>query len=128
MAPQVRFLPVTKRIDLYLGGHEPVAAAEVSNGVFVEVTGIAHLERPEINDLLAQARDFDLGITGPPLSASLPRIACTTGPRARSLNRRSNSSRAARQHGAGETSARCETRPGCASAYSSVRSDFGSIA
>jgi ABC-type transport system involved in Fe-S cluster assembly fused permease/ATPase subunit/type IV secretory pathway TrbD component len=37
--------------------------------------GIAHLERPEINDLLAQARDFDKGITGPPLSASLPRIA-----------------------------------------------------
>ena len=37
--------------------------------------GIAHLERPEINDQLAQARDFDLGITGPPLTASLPRIA-----------------------------------------------------
>jgi ABC-type multidrug transport system ATPase subunit len=37
--------------------------------------GIAHLERPEINDLLVQARDFDLGVTGPPLSASLPRIA-----------------------------------------------------
>ncbi len=37
--------------------------------------GIAHLEKPEINDLLTQARDFDLGITGPPLSASLPRIA-----------------------------------------------------
>jgi ABC-type multidrug transport system ATPase subunit len=37
--------------------------------------GIAHLERPDINDLLVQARDFDLGVTGPPLSASLPRIA-----------------------------------------------------
>jgi ATP-binding cassette subfamily B protein len=37
--------------------------------------GIAHLERPEINDRLIQARDFDLGVTGPPLSASLPRIA-----------------------------------------------------
>ena len=37
--------------------------------------GIAHLERPEINDRLAQARDFDLSITGPPMSASLPRIA-----------------------------------------------------
>ena len=37
--------------------------------------GIAHLERPEINDLLAQARDFDLGVTGPPMSACLPRIA-----------------------------------------------------
>ncbi|MEY2468877.1 MAG: ATP-binding cassette, subfamily bacterial [Actinomycetota bacterium] len=37
--------------------------------------GIAHLERPEINDRLAQARDFDLSITGPPMSASVPRIA-----------------------------------------------------
>ena len=37
--------------------------------------GLAHLERPEINDLLAQARDFDLGVTGPPLRASLPRVA-----------------------------------------------------
>ncbi len=37
--------------------------------------GIAHLERPEIMDLLTQARDFDLGITGPPLRASLPRVA-----------------------------------------------------
>lgn len=37
--------------------------------------GIAHLERQEIMDLLTQARDFDLGITGPPLRASLPRVA-----------------------------------------------------
>ncbi|MEY2471009.1 MAG: ATP-binding cassette, subfamily bacterial [Actinomycetota bacterium] len=37
--------------------------------------GIAHLERPEINDLLVQARDFDLGVTGPPMSACLPRVA-----------------------------------------------------
>ncbi len=37
--------------------------------------GIAHLERTELNDRMAQARDFDLAITGPPLSASLPRIA-----------------------------------------------------
>lgn len=40
----------------------------------LEPAGIAHLERPEINDVLAQARDFDLGITGPPLRASLPRV------------------------------------------------------
>ncbi|HVV35354.1 MAG TPA: ATP-binding cassette domain-containing protein [Acidimicrobiales bacterium] len=37
--------------------------------------GIAHLERPEINDRLIQARDFDLGVAGPPMSACLPRIA-----------------------------------------------------
>ena len=49
--------------------HDLLLAASLSPA------GIAHLERPEINDLLAQARDFDKGITGPPLSASLPRIA-----------------------------------------------------
>ncbi|MBA2607732.1 MAG: ATP-binding cassette domain-containing protein, partial [Actinobacteria bacterium] len=37
--------------------------------------GIAHLERTELNDRLTQARDFDLAITGPPLTASMPRIA-----------------------------------------------------
>ncbi|MEY2399247.1 MAG: ATP-binding cassette, subfamily bacterial [Actinomycetota bacterium] len=37
--------------------------------------GIAHLERPDVNDRLAQARDFDLGVTGPALTTSLPRIA-----------------------------------------------------
>ncbi len=49
--------------------HDHLLAASLSPA------GIAHLERPEINDLLAQARDFDKGVTGPPLSASLPRIA-----------------------------------------------------
>ncbi len=37
--------------------------------------GIAHLERTELNDRLTQARDFDLAITGPPMTASMPRIA-----------------------------------------------------
>ncbi len=34
-------------------------------------SGISHLERPGLADELVMARDFDLGITGPPLSVAL---------------------------------------------------------
>jgi len=37
--------------------------------------GMAHLERPELTDDLTLARDFDLGISGPPLSVSMGFIA-----------------------------------------------------
>ena len=37
--------------------------------------GLAHLERADLNDELSLARDFDLGITGPPLSISVDFIA-----------------------------------------------------
>jgi ATP-binding cassette, subfamily B, bacterial len=37
--------------------------------------GMAHLERPELIDDLTLARDFDLGISGPPLSVSMGFIA-----------------------------------------------------
>ena len=37
--------------------------------------GMAHLERPELTDDLAMARDFDLGISGPPMNVSIGFIA-----------------------------------------------------
>lgn len=37
--------------------------------------GVGHLERPELADDLSMARDFDLGLTGPPLSVSMDFIA-----------------------------------------------------
>ncbi len=37
--------------------------------------GMAHLERPELTNDLTMARDFDLGISGPPLSISMDFIA-----------------------------------------------------
>src|SRR6476661_7245448 len=37
--------------------------------------GIAHLERPDLTTDLTVARDFDLGLTGPPLSISMDFIA-----------------------------------------------------
>jgi ABC-type multidrug transport system fused ATPase/permease subunit len=41
----------------------------------VRPPGLDHLERPELADDLTLARDFDLGITGPPLATSMPYIA-----------------------------------------------------
>lgn len=40
----------------------------------VDPPGLAHLENPELADELATGRDFDLGITAPPLSMALPQI------------------------------------------------------
>ncbi len=41
----------------------------------VEPPGMGHLENPELTNDLAMARDFDLGITGPPISVSMDFIA-----------------------------------------------------
>ena len=41
----------------------------------VEPPGIGHLEDPELASDLTMARDFDLGISGPPLSISMDFIA-----------------------------------------------------
>jgi ABC-type bacteriocin/lantibiotic exporter with double-glycine peptidase domain len=41
----------------------------------VRPEGLAHLERPELGDELNKARQFDLGVTAPPLSAAMPEIA-----------------------------------------------------
>jgi len=41
----------------------------------VKPPGMAHLERPALINDLTMARDFDLGITGPPLSISMDFIA-----------------------------------------------------
>ncbi len=41
----------------------------------VEPPGIGHLEDPELTNDLTMARDFDLGIMGPPLSVSMDFIA-----------------------------------------------------
>ena len=41
----------------------------------VEPPGVAHLEDPELANDITMARDFDLGISGPPLSISMDFIA-----------------------------------------------------
>ena len=44
-------------------------------GLCVTPTGIGHLEDPALTTDLSMARDFDLGITGPPLAVSMDFIA-----------------------------------------------------
>jgi ATP-binding cassette, subfamily B, bacterial len=41
----------------------------------VEPPGLAHLERPDLADELAKARDFDQGMVGPPLEVAMPEVA-----------------------------------------------------
>ncbi|MEX2393832.1 MAG: ABC transporter ATP-binding protein, partial [Actinomycetota bacterium] len=43
-------------------------------GACVEPDGLAHLERPDLADELARARNFDSGAMGPPLEAAVPEI------------------------------------------------------
>src|SRR5207248_5204364 len=38
----------------------------------VQPDGLAHLERPDLADDLARAREFDQGLVAPPLEAALP--------------------------------------------------------
>ncbi|MFC7274977.1 ABC transporter ATP-binding protein [Paractinoplanes rhizophilus] len=49
--------------------HERLLAAATA------ADGIAHLEDPALADDFSLARDFDLGITGPPISVSMPFVA-----------------------------------------------------
>ena len=48
--------------------------AELTNAVS-DPPGIAHLERPGLADELVAARDFDLGMIGPPISVSMGFVA-----------------------------------------------------
>jgi ABC-type transport system involved in cytochrome bd biosynthesis fused ATPase/permease subunit len=41
----------------------------------VEPAGLAHLERPDLADEIAKARDFDAGVLGPPLEVAMPEVA-----------------------------------------------------
>ena len=40
----------------------------------IDPPGLMHLEQSDLADELSAARDFDLGITGPPLATSVPHI------------------------------------------------------
>ena len=63
--------PLHTQIGAILGdrtsGYLQAALTEACSGP----AGIAHLERPNLADELVAARDFDLGIMGPPISVSM---------------------------------------------------------
>jgi ATP-binding cassette subfamily B protein len=67
--------PVHQAVGANLGSR---ASAWLNDRLMVACAGpagIAHLERPDLASDLTMARDFDLGITGPPLSIAMDFIA-----------------------------------------------------
>jgi ATP-binding cassette, subfamily B, bacterial len=67
--------PVHQAVGANLGSR---ASAWLNDRLMVACNGpagIAHLERPDLANDLTMARDFDLGITGPPLSIAMDFIA-----------------------------------------------------
>jgi ABC-type transport system involved in cytochrome bd biosynthesis fused ATPase/permease subunit len=66
--------PVHDAVGVNLGARASAWLHERLLAACVDPPGIAHLERPDLADELSSARDFDLGITAPPLRVSMPQI------------------------------------------------------
>jgi ABC-type multidrug transport system fused ATPase/permease subunit len=66
--------PVHEAIGASLGARVSAWLHERLLDACVTPAGIAHLEAPDLADDLSMARDFDLGIAGPPLSRSMSTI------------------------------------------------------
>ncbi len=67
--------PIHQAVGAMLGAR---TGASLNDRLMVTCTsppGMMHLERPDLVDDLTMARDFDLGITGPPLHISMDFIA-----------------------------------------------------
>jgi ATP-binding cassette subfamily B protein len=67
--------PLHEALGSDLGNRTATALNDRLMAATLDPPGIAHLERPDLADDLSMARDFDLGITGPPLSYSMNFIA-----------------------------------------------------
>src|SRR6516165_8676221 len=67
--------PLHTALSANLGDRPPAWLYDELSGACVSVAGIGHLEYPELAADLQMARDFDRGMTGPPLSASMDIIA-----------------------------------------------------
>jgi ATP-binding cassette, subfamily B, bacterial len=66
--------PVHEAVGISLGARASAWLHERLLDACVTPAGIAHLESPDLAEDLSMARDFDLGITGPPLSRSMSSI------------------------------------------------------
>ena len=60
--------PLHEALGYDLGDRTATSLNDRLMAATLEPPGIAHLERADLADDLTMARDFDLGITGPPLS------------------------------------------------------------
>jgi len=67
--------PVHEVVSANLGDRASTALNDRLMRITLDPPGIAHLERADLTDDLTMARDFDLGIMGPPLAYSVGFIA-----------------------------------------------------
>src|SRR5689334_18013844 len=67
--------PIQQAIGANLGDRAAAWLYDRLTDACVRPPGMGHLEDPTLTDDLAVARDFDLGMTGPPLSISMDFIA-----------------------------------------------------
>src|SRR4051794_28426767 len=67
--------PIPAAVSANLGSRTAAWLYDRLMHACVRPPGMGHLERPDLTNDLTMARDFDLGITGPPLSISIDFIA-----------------------------------------------------
>jgi ATP-binding cassette, subfamily B, bacterial len=67
--------PLHQTLSANLGDRTAAWLYDTLTRATVTPPGMGHLENPELTNDLAMARDFDLGISGPPLDVSLDFIA-----------------------------------------------------
>jgi ATP-binding cassette, subfamily B, bacterial len=67
--------PLHQAVGANLGDRTVTWLCDQLTVATVEPQGMAHLEHPELTTDLSMAREFDLGVTGPPLSISMDFIA-----------------------------------------------------
>src|SRR5207249_2534288 len=67
--------PIHQAVGANLGDRTAAWLYDRLTGACVRPPGMGHLEDPKLTSDLTVARDFDLGMTGPPLSISMDFIA-----------------------------------------------------
>ena len=67
--------PLHEALGADLGNRSATSLNDRLMAATLDPPGVAHLERADLSDNLSIARDFDLGITGPPLSYSINFVA-----------------------------------------------------
>ena len=72
---QQTLAPLHQTVGANLGSSTAAWLYDELTVACVEPPGMAHLEDPELTNDITMARDFDLGISGPPLSISMDFIA-----------------------------------------------------
>jgi ATP-binding cassette subfamily B protein len=67
--------PIHQAVSANLGSRTAAWLYDSLTTSTVEPPGMGHLEHPKLTDELSMARDFDMGIAGPPLAVSMDFIA-----------------------------------------------------